>query len=248
MSINEVDIKGMSWINYVTRQPVTGQVGLSSSFKNAIDAAIKVKDKQHEPLSAVVIADVLRVHLVNSALNSEEDSVAQGNRSVMRLNDLLKNTYGENTVTDTEFAKETANEVTKSNFARSERAISIDSIIEKASEKYGVDKGLIKAVIKVESNFNADAVSTAGAQGLMQLMPATAKGLGVSNPFDPVQNIMAGTRFLKDMLKKYNGNLDSALAAYNWGPGNFDRKRTLLPRETKEYLVRVKEYYNQYAG
>lgn len=124
-----------------------------------------------------------------------------------------------------------------------------DAIIEKASRRYGVDSGLIRAVIKAESGFNPRAVSSAGAQGLMQLMPATARGLGVTDSFDPEQNVMAGTRFLKDMLQRYNGNVDEALAAYNWGPGNVDRHGTeSLPRETRSYLAKVKGYYAQYLG
>ena len=126
---------------------------------------------------------------------------------------------------------------------------SIDAIIDKASKRYGVESGLIKAVIKAESNFNPRAVSSAGAQGLMQLMPATARGLGVSDSFDPEQNVMAGTRFLKDMLQHYGGNVDEALAAYNWGPGKVDRNGCdNLPRETRAYLGRVKGYYAQYVG
>lgn len=129
-----------------------------------------------------------------------------------------------------------------------ERETNLETIIDKAARQYKVDPGLIKAVIKAESNFNPKAVSHAGAQGLMQLMPATAKGLGVSDSFNPEQNIMAGTRFLKDLLNRYNGNLDSALAAYNWGPGNVDRRPDRLPRETRDYLVKVKQYYNQYSA
>ena len=122
----------------------------------------------------------------------------------------------------------------------------LDPIISRASRKYGVDAGLIRAVIKAESGFNPNAVSHAGARGLMQLMPATARSLGVTDSFDPEQNVMGGTRFLKDMLERYDGNVDSALAAYNWGPGNVDRRPDHLPRETREYLVRVKQLYASY--
>lgn len=122
----------------------------------------------------------------------------------------------------------------------------LDPIVSKASQKYGVDIGLIKAIIKAESDFNPLAVSHAGARGLMQLMPATARSLGVSDSFDPEQNVMAGTRFLKDMLQRYNGDVDSALAAYNWGPGNVDKRPEHLPRETRDYLARVKQLYAVY--
>lgn len=124
----------------------------------------------------------------------------------------------------------------------------LEPIIQKASRQYGVDAALIRAVIKTESNFNPRAVSHAGAQGLMQLMPATARGLGVNNAFDPEQNVMGGTRFLKGLLDRYNGDLDAALAAYNWGPGNVDRRPDRLPRETREYLVKVKQLYASYSG
>lgn len=124
----------------------------------------------------------------------------------------------------------------------------LDQIISKASRKYGVEVGLIKAVIKAESDFNPQAVSSAGACGLMQLMPATARSLGVKDSFDPEQNVMAGTRFLKDMLQRYNGDVDAALAAYNWGPGNVDKHPDRLPHETRGYLVRVKQLYASYIS
>ena len=124
----------------------------------------------------------------------------------------------------------------------------LEPIIAKASSRYGVETGLIKAVIKAESNFNPTAVSSAGARGLMQLMPGTARSLGVSDSFDPEQNVMAGTRFLRDMLDHYNGDMDSALAAYNWGPGNVDRRPEHMPRETRDYLARVKQLYASYSA
>lgn len=124
----------------------------------------------------------------------------------------------------------------------------LEPIIAKASSRYGVETGLIKAVIKAESNFNPTAVSSAGARGLMQLMPGTARSLGVNDSFDPEQNVMAGTRFLRDLLDRYNGDVDSALAAYNWGPGNVDRRPERMPSETRNYLTRVKQLYASYSA
>lgn len=132
--------------------------------------------------------------------------------------------------------------------SRKEPTQAIDAIIDKASNRYDIDPELIRAVIKAESNFNPRAVSHSGAQGLMQLMPSTARGLGVTDSFDPEQNIMAGTRFLKQMLNRYGGDLNAALAAYNWGPGNVDKGMTSLPKETREYLVRVKGFYSDYLA
>ena len=127
---------------------------------------------------------------------------------------------------------------------------SYEDYIQAAAAKYGVPAELIKAVIKTESNFKADAVSSAGAKGLMQLMDGTARGLGVSNSFDPQQNIDGGTKYLSMLLKKYNGNIDVALAAYNAGPGRIDslgiatsdqlkEKFSSLPNETQRYIGKV---------
>lgn len=125
----------------------------------------------------------------------------------------------------------------------------VESIVDRASRRYGVDPALIKAVIKAESSFNQHAVSPVGAQGLMQLMPGTASDLGVRNPLDAEENVMGGTKYLKGLMKKYDGQIDKVLAAYNWGPGNVDRRGIeTLPRETRDYLVKVKRFYDNYSA
>jgi soluble lytic murein transglycosylase-like protein len=125
----------------------------------------------------------------------------------------------------------------------------LEMMIQNQASKQGVDANLLKAVIKNESNFNPKAVSSVGAQGLMQLMPATAAGLGVENSFNPAQNIEGGAKYLKNLLQKYDQSVPKALAAYNAGPGAVDRYDGIPPyKETTQYVRKVMNSYQAYQN
>jgi len=138
------------------------------------------------------------------------------------------------------YIKETSNRPLESNITDL-----YDHVISEASHTHGVSFSLLKALIKTESDFNPRAVSSAGARGLMQLMPENIKTLKINNPFDPRENIMGGTQYLKQLIDRFNGKLPLALAAYNAGPGVVEKYRRIPPfKETENFVKQVMKYYS----
>ncbi|HEY8315105.1 MAG TPA: lytic transglycosylase domain-containing protein [Candidatus Baltobacteraceae bacterium] len=125
----------------------------------------------------------------------------------------------------------------------------IDSLVQANSAAWGVDPALVKAIIANESGFNANATSRTGAQGLMQLEPGTAAGLGVSDSYDPAQNVWGGTRYIRGLLERFHGDMRLAVAAYNAGPGAVEKYDGVPPyAETQNYVQNVLSSYDKYKG
>ncbi|WP_227013925.1 lytic transglycosylase domain-containing protein [Paenibacillus psychroresistens] len=197
-------------------------------------------------------------------LSSDNSSIPSDDTLDSSFNDLLQSLLGQYAQTQpasSDPISTTSSLLASGNFGFYPPALSgpssYDPLIEQASSQYGVDSSLIKAVVDAESSFQNHVVSSAGAKGLMQLMDDTARGLGVTDSFDPQQNIQAGTRYLSDLLRNYNGSESMALAAYNGGSGRLARlgitneqqlneKYGLLPQETQRYVQKVLQLKNNY--
>ncbi|MBZ4664531.1 MAG: lytic transglycosylase protein [Caloramator sp.] len=196
------------------------------------------------------IAQLLAVYLLQTAYasNNEQTGMMFGailDKMLESQNILGGQAYQNNSKNSTEVFSDIKKLINDS-------SNNIDEAIKEVSRKYGVEEELIRAVIKQESGFNQNAVSKAGAIGLMQLMPSTAKSLGV-NPYDALENLDGGTRYLRNLLNSFSGNKALALAAYNGGIGRMKRlgvdtveEISKMPTETRNYVNKVLKNYEQY--
>lgn len=193
----------------------------------------------HEAAIQRAVALNQRVINIDNQLNPKVDDFADKKKFVDALNASMK----EKNVFRIQNSSLNASPVQKFS-GSSVSKDQIKNLVSNISSKYGVDEKLVNAVIKQESGFNVRAKSHAGAMGLMQLMPATARSLGVKDPYNPVQNIEGGVKYLSNMLKKYNGNIILALAAYNAGPGAVDKYSGVPPyKETQNYVKSILANY-----
>ncbi len=208
-------------------------------------------------LSTLIELQALQSLLGNSKKNANTESLFQemltevlssqsfGNNTMMPSLDNLWSKFSTHSqsLLDSKLDATSPVEETITNTTTSKKT-DFDDIISKASSLYNVPEKLIKSVIQQESNFNPTAKSYAGASGLMQLMPATAKSLGIEDIFDPTENIMGGSKYLGQMLSRYDDNIEKALAAYNAGPGNVDKYDGIPPfQQTKNYVNTVMKTY-----
>ncbi|MDX2480683.1 MAG: lytic transglycosylase domain-containing protein [Desulfuromusa sp.] len=208
-------------------------------FDKVLDrAANHPKEIGNSQLQAAELAKYSQLRLLQGLFSIDEEKADDSVFPALQQVDILgKMAVQQSQILDKYYANQQPSLLKPEQKGRSE----IEQMIDQVAKKISLAPELIRSVVTAESNCDPTAVSHAGAQGLMQLMPETAAELGVQDSFDPLQNLSGGSRYLKQLLVKYDGDLDHALAAYNWGQGNVDRHGLKnMPEETRNYLAKVK--------
>lgn len=209
----------------------------SSGQSSAMQRAVQMNNQINSINSQWFPVQKQQTNVVNNASQESFDKILKAGAKA-KFGELLTNPA---TRVNAKIYTNTAASLQKQDYSTKTK---IQELISRVSKKHGVDEKLVNAVVKQESGFNPNAKSKVGAMGLMQLMPSTAKGLGVSNPMDPEQNVEGGVKYLKSMLNKYNGNIILALAAYNAGPNAVDKYDGVPPyAETQKYVKSILSSY-----
>lgn len=229
----------------------------------AIQALNDFRTKSYDPLQAEIKLYINSKGSKKNLLSSANEIVARQRAAAEKV--LLDRESKTERVNVNELAQQlgsSTNTTSTANTVGSTKSSNVpeagkkyQTLIETKASKHGVSSALINAIVHTESAFRPDATSPMGASGLMQLMPDTAKGLGITNSKDPEQNLEGGVRYIKEELGRYNGDLDKALMAYNWGRGNLDKylkakaagKNVSIPTETKNYVIAVKKRMERYS-
>lgn len=226
-----------NYVNSVNRQLASNQ-GINNSLDTIYPPGSNNVQSFEKVLSSTTQANFGSLLLnpqslnVNGNIYSDEEDLSSGN---IMNNQILRNAIQEVNDARRDYSKKSSNSANKSQLL---------GMINQVAQRHGVDEKLVQALIKQESGFNPNATSRTGAMGLMQLMPSTAKSLGVKDPYNAAQNVEGGVKYLKSMLNKYNGNIILALAAYNAGPNAVDKYSGVPPyKETQNYVKNILANY-----
>ena len=219
------------------RSGARGSAVYEKLFERALAASANdLKSLDNSPAHAAGLAHLAQLQLLQQLFVADEDAGDELLSGLSDVEPLSVLSSRESQIIDRYYADQQPS----LREAHTDRD-NIDHLIDQVAAKVSLSPELIRSVVTAESAYDPAAVSPAGARGLMQLMPDTARELGVQDSFNPLENLLGGSRYLKQLLDKYDGDLDRALAAYNWGQGNVDRHGLAkMPEETRHYLVKIK--------